>query len=266
MEENIQKGNRILIKIGSAIIAKNGKFDKEFLKNKVKEISNLIINGKKIILITSGAVVMGMEIENLKERPLNTAKLQLLSGKGQVRLMNKYAKYFWEHNIDTAQILLTHHNFLNESEVKNLRDIINGYLEKGDIPIINTNDVVTKDELTPCSFSGFSDNDQLAALVAVHLDVNLMLILTNVDGLYEDNPYNNHNAKLIKNVTKVTDDIENMAKRGVSKNGLGGMYSKVMSAKIAMEKGISTIVAHGKYDINKILENKVNRTTFSKKV
>ena len=257
--------NKILIKIGSSIIAKNSKLDKEFLKNKVKEISDLIKEGKKIILVSSGAVVMGMESENLSKRPSDTMGLRLLSGKGQVRLMSKYIKYFKQYGIDVAQILLTHHNFLNKEEIKNLISIINGYLEKGDIPIINTNDVVSQDELAFDQFNRIGDNDQLAALVAIHLGVDIVLILTNVDGLYEDNPYNNPDTKLIKEVNEVTVDIEEMAKKGISKNGLGGMHSKVMSAKKVMVNGITTIVANGKYEIKQILENKVNYTLFSRK-
>jgi glutamate 5-kinase len=261
-----QDGPTILIKIGSGVILKDNKLDKMFLQDKVKEISKLSKEGTKIILVSSGAVAMGMEIEHLDKRPSDTTDLQLLSGKGQVRLMSKYIGYFKVYGIDVAQILLTSHNFRYDKEVTNFKGIIRDYTLRGDMPIINANDVITKDELISDVFHRFSDNDQLAVLVAILLNVDKIVILTNVDGLYTDNPFKNPNAKLIREVDHVTSEIEKISKKGTSDEGLGGMHSKVMSAKKAMEKGITTIVANGKYHLKDILENKVNCTVFRKKI
>lgn len=255
---------KILIKIGSGIISKDSKLDKEFLKKKVTELAGLIKAGKRIILVSSGAVAMGMEIEGLTVRPKNLFKLQLLSGKGQPKLMSAYIDYFKEYNIQVGQVLLTHYNFKNPLEIANVRSIMDGYLSHGDLPIINENDAITNEEFTRTKQYLFSDNDELATIIATNLSVDLLLILTDVDGLYNKNPNKNTDAKLIRRVYSVTPDIENMAKKGISEIGMGGMLSKVLSAKKAMENGITTIITNGKYDLRDILENKVNCTIFDK--
>lgn len=261
-QEKIDSAKTILIKVGTAVITQEQKLNLGWVKQKTEEIAKLKRHGKSIIIVTSGAVGAGMEIENINKRPKDTLKLQLLSGKGQIRLMKVYKDYFKEHSIQVSQVLLTHHNFDTKEEVKNIKEVITAYINEGTIPIINTNDVMTNEELMTNSENRFTDNDELAALVVRNLDVDLLLILTDVDGLCTHDPKKGERHKLISLVEKITKDIEKMATKEGSIMGTGGMLSKVQAAKMASEKGIITIVANGNYKIDDILKNKVNRTLF----
>ena len=253
---------RIVIKIGTAILTKNGQLDASWIKRKAKEISGLARKGKEIILVSSGAVGAGMIIEGLKKRPNDTLKLQLLSGKGQPVLFKIYCDALGKYGIKTAQILLTHHNFSNKSEEGTVRNIINAYLKEKTIAVINENDMVSKEEFVGNSFKKFTDNDELAALVAENMDADLLLILTDVHGLYSCNPKKDSKARLIREIGRVTGEIERMATKEKCNMSLGGMYSKVHVAKILAAKGITTIVAHGNSKIDKILDGKAKRTVF----
>ncbi len=262
MQEKIEKAKRIIIKIGTSNITKNNRLDLRWINEKVDEIAELKSKGKEIIIITSGALAAGMEIEHLHKRPSDLLKWQLLAGKGQPVLYEKYRAFFEKQGIQTAQVLLTHHNFKTKEEEKNLKDVINSYLKEGVIPVINTNDVVTKEEIMPQNSHGnFTDNDELSVLVSNTLNIDLLLILTDVDGLYTKDPRKNDEVMLIKLVEKINKNIEDMASKE-TKVGKGGMYSKVMAAKKVAEKGTITIVANGVYNIYDIINNKVDRTVF----
>ena len=256
----IEKAERILIKIGTAVITRDQKLNKFWMRQKVKEISGLIHSGKKIIMISSGAVGAGMEIEQITKRPKNILKLQLLSGIGQPRLMRIYELKFKRFDVKTAQILLTHHNFSTKEEVKNIKEVIEGYFKEKILPIVNTNDILTKEELMNGSMIKFSDNDELAALVAKALKMDLMLILTNVNGLYSRYNDKLNESQLIETIEKVSKRTLEQTKKGKSPLGLGGMYSKVKAAKDVAKYKIPTVIANGKYSISDIISNKVKRT------
>jgi len=251
---------RILIKIGSALTNKDNKFNYELIKKKIKEISELHKKNNEIILVSSGAVACGMETEKLNQRPKETLKLQLLSGEGQAILMKKYTELFEDEKIRVAQVLLTHHNFdtLNEKEV--IVNILCAYLHQKIIPIINENDLINKEELEDNKL--FPDNDILAALIAKEIKADIVIILTDVNGLYKSNPKTNNNPELIEEVPKIDENIKKMAQKETNYLGLGGMYSKVIAAEILAKNGINTIVANGNFKIKDILENKVKRTIF----
>ena len=151
---------RYLIKIGSALINRKNGIDTHWLGAKVAEIAALQQKGGEILIVSSGAVAAGMEIENLSTRPRDTLKLQLLSGIGQIRLMKYYNDCFKEHRIVVAQILLTHHNFDGSNQEKTITAIINAYLNQGTIPIVNENDMVDKEEVEYKPI--FSDNAALS--------------------------------------------------------------------------------------------------------
>ena len=257
---------RIVIKIGTSIITKDEKLDLKFVTGKVNEIANLVKKGKEIIIVSSGAVGAGMIMEGLKKRPKDTLKLQLLSGKGQPELFRIYNDNFRKYGIKAAQILLTHHNFSNKVEEKTVKNIINSYLKEKTISIINENDMVSKEEFTGNKLKSFTDNDELAALVAENMNAGLLLILTDVHGLYSCNPKKDKKARLIREVNKVTKETERMATKEKCNMSLGGMYSKVHVAKILAAKGITTIAAHGNSKLDKILEGKAKRTVFLAKV
>ena len=252
----------ILIKFGSNVISKNHRLDYAWLRMKVREMANLIRKGKNIILISSGAVAAGMEERNVKAKPADSFSMQVLSGIGQPRLIKLYRDFFRRHRLSVAQMLVTHHNFQTPRERLNIQRIINHYLANKVVPVINTNDIITNEELMRKATVKFSDNDQLAALVAMNLNVDLLLIITNVEGLYTANPRKGHNSQIIGVVPKVTRAVEQMASTGKSDLGAGGMLSKVRAAKDVTGVGIPTIIAGGQYPLEKILMNKVPRTLF----
>jgi glutamate 5-kinase len=252
---------RILIKIGSAQISKGSKIHYSWLRSKVREIAALYKQGSEIILVSSGAVAAGMEVEKITERPSDILKLQLLSGEGQIRLMKYYKDYFKPYKIIVAQILLTHHSFAIDEEKKSIIQIIDAYLKQGTIPIINENDLVCKEELEYKRM--FSDNDILTAIVGTAVNADLVIILTDVDGLYKGNPKTDLNAELIENVNMPDNSIKEMASAETNNLGLGGMLSKVQAAEILTKSGINVLVANGKYKLTDIIQNRVNRTVFT---
>jgi len=251
---------RILIKIGSALVSRGRRFNYRWLSSKVREIAGIHREGHEIVIISSGAVAAGMEIEKLKERPKDVLKLQLLSGEGQIKLMKCYKDYFKKEGIIVAQVLLTHHNFDSPEEERTIKKIMNAYLRQRTIPIVNENDLVNKEELEDKRV--FTDNDILAALVGITLDVNLAILLTDVEGLYHSDPKVNTLAELIERVEKIDDRIKTMASKTANSLGLGGMHSKVRAAEMMTEGGIDVIMASGLKDLEKIIGNKIKRTFF----
>jgi len=254
---------KLLVKIGSALISRDNRIDYSWLERKVDELAALHREGVRPVIVSSGAVAAGMEIRSMRKRPADPVSLQMLSGMGQVRLSKYYKDLFKEKYIFTAQLLLTHHNFDQDSEVSTVTEIINRCLDEGVIPIINENDMINKEEVY--SEGNFTDNDILAAFVASSVKVDKALILTNVDGLYADNPHSGDDEikpELINRVERINDDIMSMASDGKSALGLGGMRSKVLAAEMITGAGIETIVANGNYSIIDILENKVPSTRF----
>jgi glutamate 5-kinase len=251
---------RTLIKIGSALISQGNRVQYRWLRGKVREITGLHRQGHQIALVSSGAVAAGMEIEGLAERPKETLRLQMLSGMGQIKLMKFYKDFFKRFRIHVAQVLLTHHNFANQNEERTIRSIMEAYLESRTIPIVNENDMVNKEEVEAQPM--FSDNDILAALVAILLRAELLLILTDVDGLFEANPKRTSHVALIEEVGQIDQRIEQMAAKETNPLGLGGMASKVQAAKMVAEHGIQTIVANGRYGLSDILSHRVPHTVF----
>ncbi len=251
---------KILIKIGSALISRENRIARDWLAKKVDQMAMLYREGHQIVIVSSGAVAAGMEIQGLRHRPKDTLDLQLLSGQGQVRLSKYYKEMFKDKYIFTAQVLLTHHNFNNPGELETLVRILNEYMNRGIIPIINENDLINKEELD--GEVTFSDNDILAALVAKAVGADKALILTNVDGLYSADPSQDDSARVIPLVEKITPEVREMASTGKSSLGMGGMLSKVDAAEMVTQAGIETIVANGNYTIQDILEEKAPRTVF----
>jgi glutamate 5-kinase len=251
---------RICIKIGTALISRGNRLNHRWLKDKVREIASLHKRGHEIVIVSSGAVAAGMEIAGLTDRPTQTLKLQLMSGMGQIRLMKNYKDYFKSEGIHVAQILLTHHNFASKNEQSTIRAIMEAYFQERVIPIVNENDMINKEEV---EFKPvFTDNDILAALVAARVKADLLLILTDVDGLYQGNPKQDSRAKLVEEVGVIDRWIEEMAAEETNPLGLGGMASKVQAAKMASSEGIDTIVANGRYPLDDVLGEKVPRTLF----
>jgi glutamate 5-kinase len=251
-----------LIKIGSALISPSGRLDHVFLISKCTEIAALLDAGDKVVLVSSGAVAAGMEVTDHNERPSETLELQLLSGIGQTRLMKYYRDYLGYYGRQTAQLLLTHHNFSSAGEERTVSRLLEAYLERGMVPIINENDVVNKEELEHRGH--FTDNDILAALVAERLHVDQALLLTNVDGLMHRRGDGNGGTTdtLVRRVEAVTEEVKALAWGGPSAVGLGGMYSKVVAAERMTARGIEVIVGNGRLPLATLIHDPDRRTVF----
>ncbi len=251
---------KILVKIGSSLISDGPRVRFPWLAQKVWEIAALAGEGHRFLIVSSGAVAAGMELQGITVRPVDITELQLLSGIGQVRLMTYYKDLFREWSIPVAQVLLTHHNFASDRERSTVTQIIHAYLRDGVIPIVNENDMVDKEEFD--YQKSFSDNDILAALVGASLGVDLAILLTDVDGLYATDPKKGESVALISEVPRVTEEIEAMASAEGNALGLGGMRSKVVAARRLTEAGVPTLIASGEYALCDVISRRSPATSF----
>ncbi len=245
---------RIVVKAGSALISDGHQLRREWMLEKVREIVELVRSGHQVILVSSGAVAAGMEIQGIAERPTRTLELQLLSGIGQARMMKQYLDFFRIYGLAVAQILLTHHNFASPREVGSIVDVVELCLSNDVVPVVNENDMVNKEEFEGVG-RAFTDNDVLASLVAVHLKADTLVLLTDVDGLYRGNP--RHNApgippEFIPEITGSPAEFSSHASGGGTL-GSGGMASKLAAAETAFQAGISAIIGNGNRSIRDLL-------------
>jgi glutamate 5-kinase len=254
---------RLLFKVGSALISKDNHLDHLWLESKVAELSDLHRKGHEVVLVSSGAVAAGMEVQGATVRPREVLRLQMLSGEGQIMLMKTYKDLFASHDIRVAQVLLTHHSFAVKHEERTVRQIMNSYLTEGVVPVINENDLVNKEEFDYERM--FTDNDILAALVGVALAVDVAVLLTDVDGLYRENPKVNREAQLIERVELIDERVRNMGSQDTNALGLGGMRSKVRAAEMMTAHGIDVMVANGRLNLRDVLEGKARRTLFCRR-
>ena len=265
---NINDAKRIVFKFGTNVLRND---DKEISLSRIytfiEEISKLHKQGKEIIIVTSGAVGLGAKELNVDSSESISLK-QACAAVGQCRLMSIYEDGFGKYSIDTAQILLTEDDFTNRVKYLSLSNVLNTLLELKVIPIINQNDTVSASELeyssNPVYGVSFSDNDKLSALVASKLDADLLIILSDINGLYDDNPKENPNAKLISLVNDITEEVESYAS-SASKGGRGGMITKLQAAKIVTHSGGFVLIANGKEPqiIKRIFSGEKLGTTFS---
>jgi glutamate 5-kinase len=231
---------RVVIKIGSSVLtAGSDALHKGIFKNLAKNIALLKKDGYEIIIVSSGAVAAGRKSLACIEHPVSIPQKQAAAAVGQVRLMRLYEDCFNEHHCSTAQVLLTHDALSDRQKFLNARNTLFTLLQCGIIPIINENDSVVVDEIK------FGDNDILSALATNLVDADLLLILTDRDGLCAQDPQRCQNAELIKVVEKITKEIETLAQGSSSKVGTGGMISKLDAAKKVAIYGIPTIVVNG---------------------
>lgn len=262
------KANRIVIKFGTNVLRHDdGYVSLPRIYAFIESIATLVKSGKEVIIITSGAVSFGKKRLGL-ENTQGTAIKQACAAIGQGKLMSIYENGFDAYGLTAAQILLTEDDFSVRERYLSLRTTLNKLLELGVIPVINQNDTVStlnvalryiKEDMQVC----FSDNDKLSALVASELDADLLIILSDIDGLYDDNPKVNPKAKLIKSVPEVNDEILAMAS-GVSDGGRGGMETKLKAARLVTRFGGKVLIANGKvpYVIKRIFEGEDLGTMF----
>lgn len=225
---------RIVIKLGSSLFYKDGDLNISRFWDIVSNIGSLIkLTGKEVIIVSSGAIALGMNIMKLKTRPKELSVLQATAAIGQSALMDNYNKYFRKYRITCAQVLLTWDDFDNRKRYLNAKNTLLRLLELGVVPIINENDTVSTDEIK------FGDNDRLSALVATLINANLLVILSDVDGLLDKH------KKVIRLVPEINAQIKELACPTNKKTCVGGMISKLEAAKIAVDSGIHCIIANG---------------------
>ena len=232
---------RLVIKIGSSILTSDSNgLDLERMQSIADDISAVGEAGHEVVIVSSGAVAAGMKKLDLKERPKDIILKQAAAAVGQSSLMRAYEKCFGTHGKKVAQILLTRDDFADRRRYINSRNTLITLLSYKVIPIINENDTVAVDEIR------FGDNDNLASLVAGLIDAERFIILSDVDGLFNDDPRENPQAKLIEVVERITPELEKKAGGAGSAVGTGGMFSKLLAAKRAVHYGITVNVVNGK--------------------
>ncbi len=261
---NISEKKRIVIKLGTSTLAhKTGKLNIRRMNNLVRVISDLHNSGKEIIMVSSGAVGLGAGKLGLAERPRETRFKQAVAAIGQCELMHVYDDMFAKYSVTVAQILLTKTIINNPNHCENFKNTVESLVEMGVIPIVNENDTIAIDELE----LEIGENDSLSALVASLSGADLLLILSDIDGLYDDDPRMNPDAKPITVVEEITPEIESVAGGAGTNLGTGGMSTKINAAKIAVEAGIDMVIMNGNdpellYDL---FENKEIGTIFKAK-
>lgn len=249
---------RIVVKVGTSTLThKTGKTNIARVAKIASVLSDLHNMGHEVILVSSGAVGVGAGKLGLKSKPTETKELQAAAAIGQGELMFLYDKMFSEYGVIVSQLLFTAEELNDEVSRNHLIDTFNQLIEFGSIPIVNENDSVSVDELLN------GDNDCLSATVAVLTKADLLIMLTDTDGLYDSDPSKNKNAKLIDTVEKITPEIKNVA-GGAGRHGTGGFKSKIKAAEIATESGVPVIIMNGEKPtrIYKVLEGKKVGTKF----
>ena len=231
---------RIVVKVGTSTLTySNGMLNIRHIEAFCKVLSDIKNQGHEIIIVSSGAIAMGVGKLSLKKRPDDIPTRQAAAAVGQCELMYTYDKLFSEYNHTVAQILLTNSVIDNEHMNINFKNTVNRLLEMGVIPIINENDSVSTEEIC------IGDNDTLGAVVTVCSDADLLVLLSDIDGLYTDDPRKNPEAELIPVITEVNDSIRALAHGKGSENGTGGMITKISAAEICMNAGCDMIVSNG---------------------
>lgn len=257
--EALKKAKRIVIKVGTSTITyANGKRNFSQIDRLAREISDLQNQGKEMILVTSGAVAVGVDRMGLPGKPKTIPGKQAAAAVGQGVLMHTYEKFFADYGQIVAQVLITKTEAIDRHRYTNTRNTFMELMRQRVIPIVNENDVVALDELK------IGDNDNMSALVAGIVDADLVIILSDVDGLYTANPQTHTDAVIVPEVTEITPEIEASAGGVGSARGTGGMATKIQAAKAATSSGIHLVIASGteKNAITRVLQGEELGTLF----
>lgn len=253
---------RIVVKIGTSTLAHStGRLNIRRIEELCKVLSDLKNAGHEIILVSSGAIGMGVGKLSLSKRPEDIPTKQAAAAVGQCELMYTYDKLFTEYNHNVAQLLITAPDIEDGVRKLNFHNTLERLLELGVLPIVNENDTVSTDEIE------IGDNDTLSAIVTANVNADLLVLLSDIDGLYDSDPHKNKDAKLIETVSEINDDIMKLAGDKGSALGTGGMITKLNAARIATAAGCEMVIANGEnpcvlYDI---AEGKKVGTRFLKK-
>ena len=246
-KEYLGEVKRVVIKVGTTTLThETGLLNLERIEILVRQIANLHNNGYEVMLVTSGAIGAGMGKLNLKNRPKTLPEKQAVAAVGQVALIHLYQKIFAEYGKNVGQLLLTASDINERNRYLNGRNTCFALFNAGVIPIINENDAIAVEEIK------VGDNDTLSAFVATLVDADLLIILSDIDGLYDSNPKENPNAKLLPLITTLNEEIKAMAGDSNSKFGTGGMATKIEAAEIALNSGVNMVIAQGEKPENLI--------------
>jgi len=261
--KRLREKKKIVIKVGTSNLTyPNGKVNFKKIEKLSMVLSNIRNSGKDVILVSSGSIAVGSGKLSWKNGPQSLAQKQAIAAVGQAELMKIYQKFFGEYNQVVAQILLTRDVMIDPVKKKNARNTIDTLLEMGIIPIINENDTVSTDEI---EHIGYGDNDRLSADVATLIGAELLIILSDIDGLYSADPREDQSAHIIYRVDEITAELEKMAsgKKG-SGFAKGGMSTKIAAVKICKKAGIDVIITNGKNPpvLFDILQGKMIGTMF----
>ena len=243
--ERLKDKKRIVIKIGSSslIHAETGRLDFRKLEILARELSDLHNQGKDVVLVSSGAIAVGAAALGMKGKPAELEKKQACAAVGQARLMTIYQKLFGEYNQMVAQILMTKNTMVNNTNRRNAQNTFQQLLAEKVIPIVNENDSVSSYEFQ--NLVKFGDNDTLSSVVAALIDADLLILMSDIDGLFTADPRKDPSATLIPTVCEITPEIKAMTSGAGTNLGTGGMTTKIQAAQIATENGIDMVIANG---------------------
>lgn len=258
--ENLKNKQKIVVKIGSSSLVheETGGLDFGKLEKLVRILSDFRNQGKDVVLVSSGAIGVGRKLLGLEKKPEALPLKQACAAVGQGRLISIYQKLFAEYNQKAAQILITKETMTKKVRRRNARNTFEQLFQYGIIPIVNENDTVSTEEIE------FGDNDTLSAVICALVGADLLVLLTDIDGFYTDDPHKNPDAKLIKEIRTIDDDILDMAKGVTSNLGTGGMATKLAAAPICTDSGADMVIASGDdvSVLNDIIEGKEVGTLF----
>jgi len=244
--EHLKDARRIVVKVGTSTLTYDtGKMNFTRIDRLARTLSDLSNQGKEVILVSSGAIGVGVGMLKLKERPHNIREKQAVAAVGQCELMHIYSKFFSEYGHIVGQILLTRDIVGNDYGRENVINTFEELLCKGVIPIVNENDSVSVEEIKAGQEDTFSENDTLSAIVAKLTGANLLIILSDIDGFYDCDPKKNKCSNLISIIEEITPEIEKCAEGAGTKRGTGGMITKLNAAKIATSSGVNVVLANG---------------------
>ena len=261
MRDKLKDKKRIVFKVGTSTLthAETGALDLVKMEKFVRILTDLHNQGKEVVVVSSGAIAVGRRALRLEERPKERSVKQACAAVGQSRLMMVYQKLFSEYNQNTAQVLMTKITIVNDISRHNAQNTFSELLKMGVIPIVNENDTVATDEID------FGDNDSLSAVVSAIVGADLLVLLSDIDGLFTDDPNSNPDAQFIDIVENMDDNMRKLGKSSTGSNvGTGGMATKLTAAIIATAAGADMVIANGNdfHNIHRIVEGRSCGTLF----
>ncbi len=238
VRETLKDKKRIVVKVGSSSLVhkETGELDLVKVEKLIRILSDIKNQGKDVVLVSSGAISVGRRILGLNKRPEVLSMIQACAALGQGELMMLYQKLFLEYNHKAAQVLLTFDVITNDVRRKNAQNTLKQLLDLDIIPVVNENDTVATEEIE------FGDNDTLSAIVSTLIGADLLIMLTDIDGFYTDDPKKNKHAKRMSVIDTIDDNLKNMAKGSATIYGTGGMYTKVAAAEISTHAGADVAI------------------------